>query len=347
MLTVSCSRACHSSIMGYPSAMSILRILILFLSVIIGNIAYSYNVYINGIGINIENAVPDHYEADKYLLSQYLVTNLHLSKIEGKRPLILMLGGSNEWFTHAPDDWKIADFLARGYHVLEAEYFLKPKISEIPDKLSHIRLESFWEEIGQYLKSDRIPEVIDENLIGVMGTSKGGELALVLSSLYPQFKFVIGLVPSHVVFQASNKTLYRYSSWVYVNKPLDFVPYPIFSFATIYGVLTSIFSKKPENVNFTWMHNQALTNLEAVEKATIKVENINGPILLVSGEKDQWWPSADMSRAIMKRLADNKFSHSYVHFQCDADHFPYARKPKVWKGILDRADEMVEEIRNW
>ncbi len=313
------------------------RFIICFLLILIVNsITYSSN-------INIEYAVKDHYEAEKYLLSEYLVTNLHLSKQEGKRPLILMLGGSNEGFTHRPGDWRIESFLERGYHVLEAEYFLKPKVGTLPDKLSQIRLESFGEEISEYLKSDKIPPVIDENLIGVMGTSKGGELALVLGSIYPQFHFVIGLVPSHVVFQASNTSLYKYSSWVLDNKPLDFVPFPIFSFATIYGVFTRIFCKS-DNVNFTWMHNQALKNTEAVEKAIIKVEKINGPVLLVSGEKDQWWPSADMSRQVMKRLKEHKFGYSYVHVESDSDHYPYSRQQEVWMYILNHTDKMIKEV---
>ena len=60
------------------------------------------------------------------------------------------------------------------------------------------------------------------------------------------------------------------------------------------GVLTRIFCRS-ENVNFTWMHSQALKNANTVEQALIKVENINGPILLISGLRDQWWPSAEMS----------------------------------------------------
>jgi uncharacterized protein len=234
--------------------------------------------------------------------------------------------------------------LDRGYHVLEAEYFLRPTVLTIPDKLSEIRLESFLEEIEEYLKSKKTAPYIDQDLIGVMGTSKGGELALLLGSLYRQFKFVIGVVPSHVVFQASNTTLYHYSSWTYQGQAVPFIPFPNFSIATIWGVLTRIFCRS-ENVNFTWMHNQALKNTIAVEKALIKVENINGPILLVSATRDQWWPSAKMSRLIMKRLEENHFTYSFVHFECDTDHFPFIRKPEVWDATLDQIDKMVQERR--
>jgi pimeloyl-ACP methyl ester carboxylesterase len=49
----------------------------------------------------------------------------------------------------------------------------------------------------------------------------------------------------------------------------------------------------------------------AVEKATIPVEKIKAPILLVSGTDDQTWPSAEFSDKIMERL--EKFNHPYEH----------------------------------
>lgn len=308
---------------------------------------FSVSGFLHASDIVISRAMAGEYEPEKYLASQYLVTNLHLSATEGKRPLLLILGGSDGNFSYRPGDERIKDFLDRGYHVLEAAYFFHTlKINDIPNKLSQIRLESFSEAIEEYLKSDATSPYIDPDLIGVMGTSKGGELAMLLGSHYPQFKFVIGVVPSHVIFQGSNTTLYHYSSWTLGGKELPFVPFPNFSLATIWGVLTQIFCKS-ENVNFTWMHSQALKNTEAVEKALIKVENINGPILLVSGLSDQWWPSADMSRMVMERLAEKKFPHTYVHFECDTDHYPFNRKPEVWEAMLEQMDKMVQYSRTF
>jgi hypothetical protein len=62
------------------------------------------------------------------------------------------------------------------------------------------------------------------------------KLALLLGSLYPQFKFVVAIVPSQVVFQGSNTTFYHYSSWTFKQQELPFVPFPNLSIATIYGV---------------------------------------------------------------------------------------------------------------
>jgi len=300
--------------------------------------------FIVATDISIIPAIRGQYEAEKYLQSKYLVTNLHLSKKDGRRPLLLILGGSSGGFPYPYGDTKIKMFLDSGYHVLEVAYFSEGKIDGLPDKLSKIRLESFWEEIEKYLTSEKIAPFIDNDLIGVMGTSKGGELALLLGSLYPQFKFVIGIVPSHVAFQGSNTTLYHYSSWTFQGNEVPFVPFPNFSIATIYGVLTRIFFK-PDNVNFTWMHTQALKNTEAVEKAVIKVENINGPVLLISGIHDQWLPSLEMSRLVVNRLKANNFPHPHMHLECDTDHFPFMRKPEVFDTMLDEIDKMVEYRR--
>jgi hypothetical protein len=53
-----------------------------------------------------------------------------------------------------------------------------------------------------------------------------------------------------------------------------------------------------------------------VQAAAIPVEKINGPILLLSGEDDQIWPSTFMARQIMKRLdaARFPFRHEHVSF---------------------------------
>ncbi len=52
------------------------------------------------------------------------------------------------------------------------------------------------------------------------------------------------------------------------------------------------------------MYEYALQNREAVEKATIRVERINGPVLLVSGGLDGVWPAGKMSEMIMGRLGE-------------------------------------------
>jgi len=49
------------------------------------------------------------------------------------------------------------------------------------------------------------------------------------------------------------------------------------------------------------------------EENTIKVENINGPVLLLSAKEDAQWPSAEMGEMICDRLMEKKFPFSFHH----------------------------------
>jgi uncharacterized protein len=58
-----------------------------------------------------------------------------------------------------------------------------------------------------------------------------------------------------------------------------------------------------------------------VEQATIPVENINGPVLILTGKADTMWPSSQMGAMIERRLAEKKFPHPYRHISYeDAGH---------------------------
>ncbi|QNL22200.1 hypothetical protein HZR84_09700 [Hyphobacterium sp. CCMP332] len=60
-----------------------------------------------------------------------------------------------------------------------------------------------------------------------------------------------------------------------------------------------------------------LNQKEYVEKATIKVEKINGPILLLSGKSDDVWPSAQMANMIEDRLKAFNLGQKVQNIQYD------------------------------
>jgi pimeloyl-ACP methyl ester carboxylesterase len=160
-----------------------------------------------------------------------------------------------------------------------------------------------------------------------VGGSKGAELALLLATRYPDIHLVATFVPSHVVFQGTDIALFsHHSSWQYHGKELPFVPYNPFSWAALKGVLSG--------ENYRDMHLQALENKNAVRRATIPVEKINGPIFLLSATQDQFWPSTPMSEAIMQRLASHHFPFPYQHLAWNSNHF-ILRDPKAWNALLD------------
>jgi uncharacterized protein len=58
----------------------------------------------------------------------------------------------------------------------------------------------------------------------------------------------------------------------------------------------------------------------AESKAFIKVENIKGPILLVSATKDEICPSTPMSDKMIERLKSKKFKYYNEHIPIVGGH---------------------------
>lgn len=143
--------------------------------------------------------------------------------------------------------------------------------------------------------------------IGIYGFSKGAEFALVAASLIPQIEFVIAVSPSCCVFEGIAKPKYSgTSSWTWKSKPL--------SFASFEGVSVNILSNILRNGEYGFL-KQYLDVIKRKKDAenSIQVEQINGPILLLSAENDAQWPSVKMGEILCDRLKDKQFPFSYLH----------------------------------
>ena len=269
------------------------------------------------------------YDSDKSYFKTHFYPAYH-SNIQNKNdashrkyPLIFLFGGSEGgmWFDSIDETKRLQ---SKGYHVVTVGYF---DMEGLPKALNSINLNGFKKVLDEY---KNYPSIKSDSM-GVIGVSKGGELVLLLGSLYPEIHTVVAIVPSHVAFQSSNVTLYRNSSWVYNNLEVPFVAFPRLSIATIKGVL--------DGENYRAMHLEALKNKKAVEKARIKVENINGPLYLLSARHDQMWPSMEMSEEVVKRLKEKNFKHQFEHKVLDCDHYVLDQRG-AWQGVLDFLDKV-------
>ena len=205
---------------------------------------------------------------------------------------IMFLGGSDGGFPR----YDVEVYTTKGYPCYLLAYF---GTENTPHHLEMIPLEYFEAAIERFRS---YPEVGDKKIV-LFGGSKGGELALLLASRYRQIEGVIARVPSSVVFQGIGGPS---SSWSYKGRPVPFVPYyEPFDDSTV--------------VNNQWieMYKLSLTQTEAVERAIIEVENINGPVLIITGKEDRMWPSSQMGDMIIERLKENNFPHWYQHIAYD------------------------------
>jgi len=219
------------------------------------------------------------------------------------QPLVVAFGGGsggNDWERNYLKSIR-NQFLARGYAFLAIGYF---KTEDTPGSLDRISLNAIADTILHIAR--RTPRV-DTSRIILMGSSKGGELVLNLASRFNQFKGVVALSTSHVSFPAITISA-NTSSWQYNDEEVIYVPAPFKTIVpAIKGDLYGAFSMMLEDEG-------------AVTQAEIKVERINGPILMLSGTEDDQWPSAEMSEQIVSRLTKNKFNHRYQHLSFAGGH---------------------------
>ena len=228
-------------------------------------------------------------------------TKLYLGK-GTNQPLIVGLGGSEGGNMWASDYWKNTreQFIENGFAFLALEYFGGSKTPQQLDRISIDSIHSTITKIAQH-------EQIDENKIILIGGSKGAELALLMASKFPTIKGVVSIVGPHATFPALT-FMANTSSWTHLNTEIAFVPLP--------WSATGAALKNDLREAFTIM----LKDSVAVENAAIKVEAINGPILLMSATKDEMWPSTEMSDQLITRLKQNNFPHSYKHIAIEGDH---------------------------
>jgi dienelactone hydrolase len=173
----------------------------------------------------------------------------------------------------------------------------------------------------------------------VYGLSKGAELALLLASIDEDYKGVIATAPSAVVWNGipqnpGNDYSEVSSSWSYQNKPVAYIEY---------------LNREPfraEGITMRDWHSASLKAATNFSDARIKVENIQGPMLLFSGGLDDAWPSVEMGESIcaIANLTGNNGKCKHVIYE-QAPHIlgEYGPDARLEMGrFLDRLNQVKQ-----
>jgi dienelactone hydrolase len=187
-----------------------------------------------------------------------------------EHPAVLVVGGSNGGAPELPAAW----LAAHGFVALALAYF---NYEDLPKMLEGIPLEYFQRGLGWLLKR---PEVSGDRA-AVMGTSRGGELALQLGSMFPAIRAVVAYVPADVRYPACCGNTSVPYAWTWTGRPL---PY-------------------------------ALPRFGRTGEAAIEVERTRGPVLMISGEDDHLWRSWEMADAVVSRLKRANFAYSFENLK--------------------------------
>ena len=187
-----------------------------------------------------------------------LVGTFYDAHLLGRHPAVLMFGGSEGG---QPGGLVARALAGNGFPVLTLAYFKAPGL---PQTLAHIPLEYFNTALS-WLTTQ--PDV-EPRRVFLDGASRGGELALLLGTIYPHLIHgVFAAVPSDAVICGYPDC--SQPAWTLAGRPVPFTrdfgnPYP-----------------------------------QDDPRALIPVQRIAGPVLLSCGGQDQVWPSCTYTQAIV------------------------------------------------
>ncbi len=244
--------------------------------------------------------------------------NFYPTKLPGKQPGILIVGGSEGGISQAVDAMAKA-IHAEGYNVLNISMYRAPQQTQ---QLVEVPLEVFDRALD-FLKQQ--PNV-NPQAIGLIGASKGAEAVLLVATRQPEIRLVIAGMPSSVSWAGIDwNRLFTsdkpQSSWSVGGKPLPYLPYG--EFDTKKGTFS--------------LYESGLKGLPAQPLAAIAIEQAKAQVLLICGESDSLWPSCEMSRMLQQRAARSNGPNVQLLAYRDAGH-------AVFGMPVDRRDERDSKL---
>jgi pimeloyl-ACP methyl ester carboxylesterase len=232
-------------------------------------------------------------------------------------PAVLVLGGGEGGLVEGG----ALSLAEEGYAALALPYF---GYGPLPRDLIEVPLEYFARALA-WLRD--LPGT-EGRRATVLGTSRGGELALLLGATYPEHVgAVVGYVPSSVVYGGSSFDPWSAfapsrSAWTLGGRPLPFVearprPDDFVRWRSYPSFVWPFFVTTPEPrfpISLLRAYERPLDGDSlALRRAAVPVERIAGPVLLVSGGRDALWPSSRLSEMAVSRLRFHRHPYRYEH----------------------------------
>lgn len=193
----------------------------------------------------------------------------------------------------------------------------------LPRHLENIPLEYFEKAIAWLRKQPKL----EGKPLGILGTSRGAELALILATLFPRdIQSVVVTAPTATIHPALGPR--PEAAWLWQGKPVGpCVPSPLppsevrkESTDPRHALAMTPFFLKMMEEHGDWF-----------EKAAIPVEKIQCPLLMVSGGDDRLWPASLFCRRIQQRFETRGGRGECVHLNYpEAGHLvnvPYVPLP--------------------
>ncbi len=228
---------------------------------------------------------------------------------------------------------------SRGYTAMVVGY-----VGErgLPETLQGVPLESIAEGIRRLAAHPRV----DSTRVGVLCTSIGAEGALATLAAFDDLdvRAVVAVSPSSVVWQRTETESTDDAAWTLGGDPIPSLAVHAGRGARIRERLSDVFggtgTDREVPAHPLEAYETALRDDEAVERAAIRVERIDAPILFVTGDADATWPASEMAAALLQRRSERDYDDALLHFP-DTGHrvsLPFVPTTVAASGEVDVED---------
>lgn len=238
-----------------------------------------------------------------------LVGTLFAPAGAGPHPAVVVFNGSGGGIP----EQRAALWAAHGYAAFALGYFKAPGR---PDHISGMPLEYF--EQGLRWVHDTVQP--HRGFVAVTGQSRGGELSLLLGARFaPLVSAVVAYVPSSMVhgsLRAGAPGEPRDTPvWTWRGQPL---PNAWQGNPQADWTAFDAPAEPGQPIRQAAAFHSVLRNAEAVAAARIPIEQIAGPVMLISGTDDGFWPSTLYSETMARDLARAGHAWPVEHVRCES-----------------------------
>lgn len=253
--------------------------------------------------------------------SDELVGDIYLPPGKGPHPGVLVFGGSGGGI---PDHPTVELLTSHGYAVLALAYFQPPETAYaneiesgrnwevLPTEAVEIPLE-YTDTAVEWFAGQ---EAVRPEPLGVVGGSLGANLALLVASRRDEVNTVVTTATGGIIFQGiSSEPGDVGAQFARDGNSLPHIKYRRFS-----HILEMLWYRiRGRLIELRKWYEGGVDDAteDEIEAATIPVENVGGPILLVSGDDDRLWNATRYGDRLIDRLDRHGYEHPYEHVVCE------------------------------
>jgi dienelactone hydrolase len=228
-------------------------------------------------------------------------------------PGVVVLGGSDGGDLYR---FVAALLAAHGIVAMSLAYF---GFDDLPKDLIRLPVEYFGEAVAWLRRRAEV----GTSRVGILGFSRGAEAALLTATTFPDVAAAVALMPGTLTgggISGTDFTAMAKPAWTIGDNALPLIapPWDPVSMKEVHEAFTKGTPLAAKGGMLRALESAG----PAVDDVVIRVEQIRGPILLMSGEDDQLWPSTRFAELAEQRLAAAQFPHAYEHLRYPgAGHF--------------------------